>query len=49
MEFRACVRTNAPEYDSGNYVGFETVAGDPDVDNGSANYPFKPGNIQEFC
>jgi len=43
------VRTNAPEYDSGNYVGFETVAGDPDVDNGSANYPFKPKYTRVFA
>jgi cytoskeletal protein RodZ len=43
------VRTNAPEYDSGNYVGFPTVAGDPAVDNGSANYPFKPKYTRVFA
>jgi len=43
------VRTNAPEYDSGNYVGFNAVAGDPAVDNGSANYPFKPKYTRVFA
>lgn len=43
------VRTNAPEYDSGNYVGFETVEGDPAVDNGSSNYPFKPKYTRVFA
>lgn len=43
------VRTNAPEYDSGNYSGFTTTAGDPAVDNGSANYPFKPKYTMVFA
>jgi hypothetical protein len=42
------VTTNAPEYDSGNYV-FEAVPGDPAVDNGSANYPFKPKYTRVFA
>lgn len=40
--FAIGARTNASEYDNGNYSGFNTVAGDPTVKNGSANYPFKP-------
>ncbi len=40
--FAIGAKTNASEYDNGNYSGFNTVAGDPTVKNGSANYPFKP-------
>lgn len=40
--------TNAPEFDSGNYT-FDTVPGDPAVNNGSANYPFKPKYTRVFA
>ena len=39
--FALGVRTNAPEFDNGNYEGFKELPGDPDVKNGSTNYPFK--------
>ena len=39
--FALGVRTNAPEFDNGNYEGFSELPGDPDVKNGSTNYPFK--------
>jgi len=39
--FALGVRTNAPEFDNGNYEGFTELPGDPDVKNGSTNYPFK--------
>ena len=39
--FALGVRTNAPEFDNGNYEGFNELPGDPDVKNGSTNYPFK--------
>ncbi len=42
------VMTNAPEYDSGNYT-YNAVPGDPAVDNGSANYPFKPKYTRVFA
>lgn len=41
--------TNAPEYENGNYNGFDSVAGDPDVNNGSSNYPFKPKYTRVFA
>ena len=39
--FALGVRTNAPEFDNGNYEGFTKLAGEPEVKNGSTNYPFK--------
>ena len=39
--FALGVRTNAPEFDNGNYEGFTELPGDPEVKNGSTNYPFK--------
>ena len=36
------VMTNAPEYSNGNYTGYDTVEGDPSVNNAESNYPFKP-------
>ena len=39
--FALGVRTNAPEFDNGNYEGFKELPGDPDIKNGSTNYPFK--------
>jgi len=42
------VMTNAPEYDSGNYT-YNAVPGDPDVNNGSSNYPFKPKYTRVFA
>ena len=39
--FALGVRTNAPEFDNGNYEGFNELPGDPDVKNGNTNYPFK--------
>ena len=39
--FAVGVRTNAPEFDNGNYEGFTELPGDPDVKNGNTNYPFK--------
>ena len=39
--FALGVRTNAPEFDNGNYEGFTELPGDPDVKNGATNYPFK--------
>ena len=39
--FALGVRTNAPEFDNGNYEGFKELPGDPDVKNGATNYPFK--------
>ncbi len=39
--FALGVRTNAPEFDNGNYEGFTERPGDPDVNNGATNYPFK--------
>ena len=39
--FALGVRTNAPEFDNGNYEGYNELPGDPDVKNGSTNYPFK--------
>ena len=39
--FALGVRTNAPEFDNGNYSGYTELPGDPEVKNGSTNYPFK--------
>ena len=39
--FALGVRTNAPEFDNGNYEGFSELPGDPEVKNGNTNYPFK--------
>ena len=39
--FALGVKTNAPEFDNGNYEGFSELPGDPDVKNGATNYPFK--------
>ncbi len=39
--FALGVRTNAPEFDNGNYEGFTELPGDPEVKNGATNYPFK--------
>ena len=39
--FALGVATNAPEFDNGNYEGFKELPGDPEVKNGSTNYPFK--------
>ena len=39
--FALGVRTNAPEFDDGNYKGFTELPGDPEVKNGATNYPFK--------
>ena len=39
--FALGVRTNAPEFDNGNYEGFSELPGDPEVKNGATNYPFK--------
>lgn len=41
--------TNAPESDSGNYAGYNAVAGDPNVDNGSVNYPLKAKYTRVFA
>jgi flagellar motor protein MotB len=43
------VMTNAPEKESGNYVGYDTVAGDPEVKDPSANYPFKGKYTRVFA
>ena len=43
------VMTNAPEKESGNYAGYDEVAGDPDVKNPSANYPFKGKYTRVFA
>ena len=39
--FALGVRTNAPEFDNGNYEGFTERPGDPEVKDGATNYPFK--------
>ena len=39
--FALGVRTNAPEFDNGNYEGYNELPGDPEVKNGATNYPFK--------
>ena len=41
FNFALGVTTNAPEFDNGNYTGFSELPGDPEVKNGSTNYPFK--------
>jgi hypothetical protein len=41
FNFALGVATNAPEFDNGNYEGFDELPGDPSVKDGSANYPFK--------
>lgn len=41
FSFALGVRTNAPEFDNGNYEGYNELPGDPDVKNGATNYPFK--------
>lgn len=43
------VATNAPEVESGNYVGYETFEGDPEVKNPSKNYPFKGKYTRVFA
>lgn len=43
------VMTNAPEKESGGYAGYDEVAGDPDVKNPSANYPFKGKYTRVFA
>ena len=41
--------TNAPEFESGNYAGYNTVAGDKEVINPTSNYPFKPKYTRVFA
>ena len=43
------VATNAPETESGNYIGYETFEGDPEVKNPSKNYPFKGKYTRVFA
>ncbi len=47
--FSAGAQTAAPEFDNGNYVGFDTVPGDPKVKSGTYNYPFKPRYTRIFA
>jgi len=43
------VMTNAPDKESGGYVGYDEVAGDPNVKDPSANYPFKGKYTRVFA
>jgi len=47
--FALGVATNAPEFESGNYTGYNTVAGDKEVINPTSNYPFKPKYTRVFA
>ena len=43
------VTTNAPEKESGGYTGFDAYDGGPEVNNPSANYPFKGKYTRVFA
>jgi len=47
--FSGGVATEAPEFDNGNYSGFDTVPGDPSVKSGTYNYPFKARYTRVFA